>query len=100
MTRLWRKLTSPGSRTAAFYVPERRRSVDRGVVARRRQRNGIEWHAPNGSAAEHRRPADSVDCIAPRRHMGENLSDQCLEFLVITPKGTTASRPHATPATC
>jgi hypothetical protein len=51
---------------------------------------------PDGTASEYNRPRGSMDWITPRRHMGENLSDQTLEFLAIVPKDIAASRPHAT----
>jgi hypothetical protein len=46
---------------------------------------------PDGSVSEYNRPAGSIDWITPRRHMGENLSDQGLDFLAIIPKVTSAS---------
>ena len=51
---------------------------------------------PDGTATEYHRHRGSIDWITPRRHMGENLSDQTLEFLAIVPKDIAASRPHAT----
>jgi hypothetical protein len=53
----------------------------------------------DGSVIEYQRPAGSVNWITPRRHMGENLSDQDLEFLAIIPKtlsegGAQAMHPH------
>jgi len=49
---------------------------------------------PDGGVREYSRPAGSVDWITPRRHMGENLSDQSLDFLAIIPKALSASAPH------
>jgi hypothetical protein len=40
----------------------------------------------DGSVSEYKRPAGSSDWITPRRHVGENLSDQDLDFLAIIPK--------------
>jgi len=52
----------------------------------------------DGHVTEYNRPAGSMDWVTPRRHMGENASDQILEFLAIIPKSTTArSTQHATP---
>jgi hypothetical protein len=49
---------------------------------------------PDGRVSEYNRPAGSIDWIAPRRHMGENLSDQGLDFLAIVPKAEAASSSH------
>jgi hypothetical protein len=52
----------------------------------------------DGSVTEYSRPAGSMDWVTPRRHMGENASDQGLEFLAIIPKGGAApGTQHATP---
>jgi hypothetical protein len=51
----------------------------------------------DGRVSEHSRPAGSVDWVTPRRHMGENLSDHGLDFLVIIPKTAAASSPHGGP---
>jgi hypothetical protein len=51
----------------------------------------------DGSLSEYNRPAGSIDWITPRRHMGENLSDQGLDFLAIIPKVISASSPHRMP---
>jgi hypothetical protein len=48
----------------------------------------------DGSVTEYNRRAGSIDWIMPRRHMGENLSDQGLDFLAIIPKVVSASAPH------
>ena len=40
----------------------------------------------DGTVREYKRPAGSVDWIAPRQHMGENLSEQGLDFLAVIPK--------------
>jgi hypothetical protein len=49
----------------------------------------------DGTVSEYKRPAGSIDWIMPRRHMGENLSDQGLDFLAIIPKVVSASmHPH------
>jgi hypothetical protein len=45
---------------------------------------------PDGRVTEYNRPAGSMDWVTPRRHMGENVSDQSLEFLAIIPKSVTA----------
>jgi hypothetical protein len=50
----------------------------------------------DGSVSEYNRPAGSIDWVMPRRHMGENLSDQGLDFLAIIPKVVSASGPHGT----
>jgi hypothetical protein len=47
-----------------------------------------------GKVSEYNRPAGSVDWITPRRHMGENLSNQGLDFLAIIPKLPSASEAH------
>lgn len=49
---------------------------------------------PDGSATEYNRPAGSVDWITPHRHVGENLSDQDLDFLAIIPKAVSTSGAH------
>jgi len=49
---------------------------------------------PDGSVSEYNRPAGSIDWITPRRHMGENLSDQGLDFLAIIPKAISPSNSH------
>lgn len=49
---------------------------------------------PDGSVSEYSRPAGSADWITPRRHMGENMSDQSLDFLAIIPKAVAASGSH------
>lgn len=51
----------------------------------------------DGSVNEYKRPAGSMDWIMPRRHMGENLSDQDLNFLVIIPNATSASASYGNP---
>jgi quercetin dioxygenase-like cupin family protein len=51
----------------------------------------------DGWATEYVRSAGAVDWIEPRRHMGENLSNDSLEFLAIIPKaaaGPGAHHPH------
>jgi len=53
----------------------------------------------DGSVSEYSRPAGSSDWITPRRHMGENMSDQDLDFLAVIPKavlilGTPGAHPH------
>jgi hypothetical protein len=49
----------------------------------------------DGNVSEYNRPAGSIDWIMPRRHMGENLSDQGLDFIAIIPKVVSASiHPH------
>jgi len=50
----------------------------------------------DGSVGEYNRPAGSIDWIMPRQHLGENLSDQGLDFLAIIPKVASASGPHGT----
>jgi hypothetical protein len=50
--------------------------------------------APDGTTSLYERPAGSVDWIAPRRHMGENLADQALDFLAVIPKAASAPPPH------
>jgi hypothetical protein len=50
----------------------------------------------DGSVSEYNRPAGSIDWVMPRRHMGENLTDQGLDFLAIIPKVVSASGPHGT----
>jgi hypothetical protein len=51
----------------------------------------------DGHVTEYTRPAGSMDWVTPRRHMGENVSDQSLEFLAIIPKSVTApSTQHVT----
>jgi hypothetical protein len=52
---------------------------------------------PGGTATEYNRPSGSIDRITPRRHVGENLCDQSLEFLAIIPKSGIVPHPHATP---
>ena len=47
--------------------------------------------AADGSATEYARSAGSMDWITPRRHMGENLSDEGLDFLAIIPKTVSAT---------
>jgi hypothetical protein len=49
---------------------------------------------PDRSATEYNGPAGSVDWITPRPHVGENLSDQGLDFLAIIPKAVSASGAH------
>jgi hypothetical protein len=51
----------------------------------------------DGRVSEYNRPAGSIDWIAPRRHMGENLSDHGLDFLAIIPKAAAAPSPHHGP---
>ncbi len=51
----------------------------------------------DGRVSEYNRPAGSIDWITPRRHMGENLSDQGLDFLAIIPRAAAASSPHQWP---
>src|ERR1700738_4029028 len=48
----------------------------------------------DGAVSEYNRPAGSIDWIMPLRHMGENVSDQGLDFLAIIPKVVSASGPH------
>jgi hypothetical protein len=51
----------------------------------------------DGSATEYSRIAGSIDWITPRSHMGENLGDQSISFLVVVPKGPAESKrasPH------
>jgi hypothetical protein len=50
----------------------------------------------DGSVGEYNRPAGSIDWIMPRQHLGENLSDQGLDFLAIIPKVASALGPHGT----
>ena len=40
----------------------------------------------DGTTSEYRRAAGTVEWVSPRRHAGENLSDQPIEFLAIVPK--------------
>jgi hypothetical protein len=47
----------------------------------------------DGTVIEYERPAGSFDWITPRRHMGENLSEQDLEFVAVIPKAAAAG-PH------
>jgi hypothetical protein len=51
--------------------------------------------APDGSTTDYDRPAGAIDWITPRRHMGENLSDQDLDFLVVIPKVPSSPGLHA-----
>jgi hypothetical protein len=51
----------------------------------------------DGSVSEYRRPAGSTDWITPRRHMGENMSDQSLDFLAVIPKAVAAGAHGASP---
>jgi hypothetical protein len=51
----------------------------------------------DGSVSEYNRPAGSIDWITPRRHMGENLSDQGLDFLAIIPKALSPASSHGKP---
>jgi hypothetical protein len=50
----------------------------------------------DGRVTEYSRPAGSVDWVTPRRHIGENVSDQSLDFLAIVPKAIIASGAHRT----
>jgi hypothetical protein len=52
---------------------------------------------PDGRVSEYNRSAGSIDWITPRRHMGENLSDQGLDFLAIIPRAAAASRARQGP---
>jgi hypothetical protein len=52
---------------------------------------------PDGTVSEYKRPAGSIDWITPRRHRGENLSDQSLDFLAIIPKAHSTSGAHGKP---
>jgi hypothetical protein len=52
----------------------------------------------DGSVSEYERPAGSSDWITPRRHVGENLSDQDLNFLAIIPKLGSAAGLHMAPS--
>jgi hypothetical protein len=49
---------------------------------------------PDGSVSEYNRPAGSIDWITPRRHRGENLSDQSLDFLAVIPKALSGAASH------
>ena len=51
--------------------------------------------APDGTTSLYERPAGSVDWITPRRHMGENLADQDLDFLAVILKAASAPPPHS-----
>lgn len=53
--------------------------------------------APDGKVSEYKRPSGSTDWITPRRHMGENMSDQSLDFLAIIPKTIAAPGLHPAP---
>ena len=48
----------------------------------------------DGTTSEYHRSAGTTEWVSPRRHAGENLSDQPIEFLAIVPK----SAAHAPPA--
>jgi hypothetical protein len=50
----------------------------------------------DGRVTDYSRPAGSMDWVTPRRHMGENVSDQSLDFLAIIPKSKPASGAHGT----
>jgi hypothetical protein len=52
----------------------------------------------DGRVSEYNRAAGSSDWITPRRHMGENLSDQDLDFLAIIPSIAVAPGSHGAPA--
>ena len=49
---------------------------------------------PDGSVSEYSRSAGASEWATPRRHMGENLSDQGLDFLAIIPKIASAPAAH------
>jgi len=51
----------------------------------------------DGRVTEYNRPAGAMDWVTPRRHMGENVSDQSLNFLAIIPKAGAAAGTHRTP---
>ena len=51
----------------------------------------------DGRVIEYSRPAGATDWVIPRRHMGENVSDQSLDFLAIIPKAIAAPGAHRTP---
>jgi hypothetical protein len=51
----------------------------------------------DGRVSAYNRRAGSIDWITPRRHMGENLSDQGLDFLAIIPRAAAASSAHQGP---
>jgi hypothetical protein len=48
----------------------------------------------DGRVTEYSRPTGSIDWVTPRRHTGENVSDQSLDFLAIIPKVIAASDTH------
>ena len=50
----------------------------------------------DGRVTEYSRPAGAMDWVTPRRHSGENVSDQSLDFLAIIPKAVAASGTHRT----
>ena len=50
--------------------------------------------AEDGTTTDYRRTPGTVEWVSTRRHAGENLSDQPIEFLAVVPKSTQAA-PHA-----
>jgi len=48
---------------------------------------------PDGSTNDTNRRAGAVDWVEVRRHAGENLSHEPLEFLAIVPKAGRAAAP-------
>jgi hypothetical protein len=51
----------------------------------------------DGSVSEYKRLAGSSDWVTPRRHVGENLSNQDLDFLAVIPKPGSAPVVHTAP---